>query len=166
MKLYDRFVNQQNLLGYRYLPETLVRFAHSHKETIQSESLRNEFYKFLLNLKQYNRINNMQVKSTISVIPLPTTPIVKKELPLEKSPQKSPRTPIGTRRSGVQKTDEGTFCLCKSFWSNGMVACANEDCKIEWYHLACVNLYQRPTGRWVCPKYVFLLYPILVKKDG
>jgi len=154
MKLYDRFINQQNLQGYKYLPESLVRFAHSHKEAIQSEGLRQEFYKFLLNQKQYKRINNMQVKSIISVIPVERTPMVKQESP--RTLQKSPRTPIGTRRSGVQKLDEGAFCLCKSFWSNGMVACSNEDCKIEWYHLACVNLYQRPTGRWVCPKYVFL----------
>lgn len=159
MKLWDRFVNQDKPQGYKHIPESLVRFAHSHKDIIHSESLRSEFWKFLLNLKQYNRISNMVVKSAISIIP---KDIIKIESPniSAKSPQKSPRTPSTTmgRRgavpvpSAVTKTDEGSYCLCRNVWCNGMVACANEDCKIEWYHLSCINLWQRPTGRWVCPK--------------
>jgi hypothetical protein len=155
MKLWDRFVNEDKPQGVKHLPESIVRFAHSHKDIIHSESLRTEFWKFLLNLKQYNRISNMAVKSAISVIP---KDIVKVESPKiqARSPQKSPRTPNGRRGapvpSGVPKTDEGSYCLCRSVWCNGMVACGQEDCKVEWYHLGCINLWQKPTGRWVCPK--------------
>lgn len=156
MKLWDRFINQDRPQGNKHLPDSLIRFAHSHKDTLHSEGLRSEFWKFLLNLKQYDRISNMVVKSAIAVIPLD---IVKLESPRSpRSPLKSPRTPGNGKRgapvpSAVTKTDEGAYCLCRSVWCNGMVACANEDCKIEWYHLACINLWQRPSGRWVCPKY-------------
>jgi hypothetical protein len=152
MKLWDRFVNQDKPQGNKHLPESLLRFAHNHKDVLYSESLRSEFWKFLLNLKQYNRISNMVIKSVISVIPKD-----KADSPKPKSPQKSPRTPSGKRGapvpSAVTKVDEGSYCLCRSVWCNGMVACANDECKVEWYHLACINLSQRPIGRWVCPRY-------------
>ena len=105
----------------------------------------------------------MVVKSTLAIIPKDTS--IKYESPKTtfRSPQRSPpKTPGGGgggKRgivpvpSAVNKTDEGSYCLCKSVWCNGMVACANEDCKVEWYHLGCINLWQKPTGRWVCPKY-------------
>lgn len=166
MKLWDRFVNQDKPQGNKHLPESLVRFAHSHKDIIHTDSLRSELWKFLLNLKQYNRISNMVVKSVMSMIPKDVikleSPRISSATSQLKSPVKSPRTPSGSvgRRgvgpvavpSAIVKTDEGSYCLCKSVWCNGMVACANEDCKVEWYHLGCINLWQRPTGRWVCPK--------------
>jgi hypothetical protein len=99
----------------------------------------------------------MVVKSVIAIIPK-DPPLLKTEHTSKTlSPVKSPRTPSSRRGapvpSAVSKTDEGSYCLCRSVWCNGMVACANEDCKVEWYHLGCINLWQRPTGRWVCPKY-------------
>jgi hypothetical protein len=104
----------------------------------------------------------MAVKSTIQLIPRDN--VVKQETTspkhLPRSSQASPRTPVSAvgRRvpvpSAVVKRDEGAYCLCRSVWQNGMVACANEDCKVEWYHLGCINLWQKPSGRWVCPKYV------------
>jgi hypothetical protein len=161
MKLWDRFVNQDKPQGNKHLPESLMRFAHSHKEILHTELLRSEFWKFLLNLRQYNRISNMVVKSVIGVIP---KDVIKLELPRSpstRSPAKSPKTPAHGKRgapvpSAVSKTDEGSYCLCRSVWCNGMVACSNEDCKIEWYHLGCINLWQRPVGKWVCPKYGLL----------
>ena len=160
MKLWDRFINQDKPQGKKHLGESLIRFAHSQKEIIKSEYLRQEFWKFLLNLKQYNRITNMVLKSVISVIPAEYNKVAKMESPkpsTEKFPPKSPRTPMTKRGiapvpSAVAKTDEGAYCLCRSAWSNGMVACANEDCKLEWYHLGCINLSQKPIGKWVCPK--------------
>jgi VEFS-Box of polycomb protein len=156
MKLWDRFVNEDRPQGYKHLPETLLRFAHSQKQVLLRESLRLEFWKFLLNLRQYNRINNVVMKSAMAVLPM--TKPVKHEPAPQLSPVKSPPPSRGGRLrsmpSAVQKIDEGMYCLCRGVWCNGMVACANEDCKVEWYHLSCINLFQRPTGRWVCPKYV------------
>ena len=33
-----------------------------------------------------------------------------------------------------------------------MVACDNESCKIEWFHMACVGLSAatRPSSKWFC----------------
>jgi len=159
MKLWDRFVNQDRPQGYKHLPQSLIRFAHSHKAIIHNESLRSEFWKFLLNLKHYNRINNMVVKSAISVIP---KDIVKMETPKSpfRSPQKSPRPTSKRGQARIPSTfvtEKGSYCFCKSVWCNGMVACANEDCENEWYHLACINLWQKPTGKWVCPGYALPL---------
>lgn len=150
-------MNQDRPLGNKHFPESLMRFAYLNKDVLHQESLRSEFWKFLLNLKQYNRINNMVVKSVISVVP---KEVVKHESPKSplRSPAKSPR-PTGKRGqapvpSAITKTEDGSYCFCRSVWCNGMVACANEDCKIEWYHLSCINLWQKPTGKWVCPKYL------------
>jgi hypothetical protein len=152
MKLWDRFVNHDKPQGNKHLPESLLRFAHEFKDQLAIDSLRPEFWKFLLNLKQYNRISNMVIKSVMAVIPME-----KSGSPKIKSPQKSPRTPAGKRGvpvpSAITKVDEGAYCLCRSVWCNGMVACANEDCKVEWYHLSCINMTQKPIGRWVCPRY-------------
>jgi hypothetical protein len=171
MKLWDRFVNQDKPQGNKHLPESLVRFARIHKEVLHGDGLRSEFWKFLLNLKQYNRISNMVVKSAIAVVPS-TKDIFKTESPkpsLVKSPLRSPKTPIGKRGapvpSAVNKTDEGSYCLCRSVWCNGMVACSNEDCKIEWYHLGCINLWQKPVGKWVCPKYISPYYCVMLTID-
>jgi VEFS-Box of polycomb protein len=166
MKLWDRFVNQDKPQGYKHLPESLMRFAQTHKPTIEKEHLRPELWKFLLNLKQYNRISNMVVKSVIGVIPWDPAAVKAESPPVSKSPttKSPPRTPSNARRgapvpSAVAKTDEGSYCLCKSVWSNGMVACSGENCAVEWYHLNCINLWQKPTGRWVCPVYVVLHVP-------
>lgn len=103
----------------------------------------------------------MVVKSVIGVIPTDLLKAESPRSPSTRSPVKSPKTPAGHGHgkrgvpvpSAVNKTDEGSYCLCRSVWCNGMVACSNEDCKIEWYHLGCINLWQRPVGKWVCPKY-------------
>ena len=157
---WDRFVNKEKPQGKKHLPDSLMRFARSHKDILHTESLRAEFWKFLLNLRQYKRISDMVVKSVIGVIPKEIVKMETPRSPSNKSPAKSPRTPAhghGKRGapvpSAVTKTDEGSYCLCKSVWCSGMVACSNEDCKNEWYHLSCINLWQRPVGKWVCPKY-------------
>jgi hypothetical protein len=140
-----------------------MRYAESHKPAIEKEHLRPELWKFLLNLKQYNRISNMAVKSVMAVIPPDQAPL-KTVSPVSRSPttKSPPRTPANARSRGapvpsaVAKTDQGSYCLCRGVWSNGMVACDMDGCEIEWYHLNCINLWQKPTGRWVCPKYVVL----------
>lgn len=48
--------------------------------------------------------------------------------------------------------DEPRYCHCKKLAYGNMVACDNDDCAREWFHLACVNLEKPPTGRakWYC----------------
>ena len=47
--------------------------------------------------------------------------------------------------------NEPTYCLCKRVSFGQMVACENEDCPIEWFHLQCLGLTSPPNGDWFCP---------------
>lgn len=46
--------------------------------------------------------------------------------------------------------NEPTYCYCDEVSSGEMVACDNEDCPREWFHLPCVGFTQPPKGRWFC----------------
>uniref|UniRef100_A0A0E0GGN1 PHD finger protein ING n=1 Tax=Oryza nivara TaxID=4536 RepID=A0A0E0GGN1_ORYNI len=47
--------------------------------------------------------------------------------------------------------NEPTYCLCNQVSYGEMVACDNNDCKIEWYHFGCVGVKEHPKGKWYCP---------------
>ncbi|CAI0383234.1 unnamed protein product [Linum tenue] len=47
--------------------------------------------------------------------------------------------------------NEPTYCYCNEVSYGDMVACDNPDCKIEWFHFACVNVKEQPKGKWYCP---------------
>ncbi|KYR01094.1 PHD zinc finger-containing protein [Tieghemostelium lacteum] len=47
--------------------------------------------------------------------------------------------------------NEPTYCICNSVSYGEMVGCENADCKIEWFHFACVGLTSTPKGKWYCP---------------
>ncbi len=32
-----------------------------------------------------------------------------------------------------------------------MIGCDNPKCKLEWFHMVCVGLSKKPTGKWYCP---------------
>ena len=44
------------------------------------------------------------------------------------------------------------YCLCEGPEYGEMIACDNEDCAIEWFHLGCVGLKTAPKGKWKCPE--------------
>ncbi|KAF1944832.1 hypothetical protein EJ02DRAFT_79630 [Clathrospora elynae] len=48
--------------------------------------------------------------------------------------------------------DEPRYCYCNQVSYGNMIACDNDDCRREWFHLPCVNLEKPPTGRakWFC----------------
>lgn len=49
-------------------------------------------------------------------------------------------------------SDEPRYCYCNQVSFGNMVACDNDDCPREWFHLPCVNLERAPVGRtkWFC----------------
>lgn len=51
------------------------------------------------------------------------------------------------------KPNEPTYCLCGDVSWGMMIACDNEDCEKEWFHLECVGLTELPPrrGKWFCP---------------
>ena len=48
--------------------------------------------------------------------------------------------------------EEPRYCYCNEVSYGNMVACDNDDCPREWFHLPCVNLEKAPIGRtkWFC----------------
>jgi len=47
--------------------------------------------------------------------------------------------------------NEPVYCLCRQIAFGEMIACDNEECSIEWFHYACVNLTKKPRSVWLCP---------------
>jgi hypothetical protein len=50
----------------------------------------------------------------------------------------------------LPKQGEDVFCYCQMITDGEMIACDNKRCKIEWFHLECVNLKKAPKGAWYC----------------
>ncbi|KAH8730898.1 PHD finger domain-containing protein [Phaeosphaeriaceae sp. PMI808] len=48
--------------------------------------------------------------------------------------------------------DEPRYCYCNQVSYGSMVACDNDHCPREWFHIPCVNLEKVPAGRtkWFC----------------
>ncbi|KAL1745443.1 hypothetical protein HDZ31DRAFT_81933 [Schizophyllum fasciatum] len=72
-------------------------------------------------------------------------------------------TPKSTSKSGVRKLtllpasteaiDEPRYCVCNGISAGTMIACDNENCPMEWFHLSCVGLIEQPPEEepWFCP---------------
>ncbi|POY75864.1 hypothetical protein BMF94_0946 [Rhodotorula taiwanensis] len=46
--------------------------------------------------------------------------------------------------------NEPLYCYCNRVSFGEMIACENEDCDREWFHLECVGLDKAPEGQWYC----------------
>lgn len=48
--------------------------------------------------------------------------------------------------------NEPTYCYCNQVSFGEMIACENEECAIEWFHLQCVGIdpANKPEGDWYC----------------
>lgn len=46
--------------------------------------------------------------------------------------------------------NEPVYCYCNRVSFGEMIACENEDCAREWFHLECVGLDKAPEGTWYC----------------
>jgi len=57
---------------------------------------------------------------------------------------------------GEEEVDasEPVYCTCQKHSYGEMIACDNQDCRIEWFHFACVELEQKPRGEWYCKECV------------
>jgi len=56
--------------------------------------------------------------------------------------------------------NEPTYCLCQQVSYGEMIGCDNVDCPIEWFHFGCMQLTNKPKGKWYCPKCI----PLFKKK--
>nr|GAT43676.1 predicted protein [Mycena chlorophos] len=46
--------------------------------------------------------------------------------------------------------DENLYCFCQKQSYGDMIACDNNDCPYEWFHLSCVSLTQPTPDQWYC----------------
>jgi len=46
--------------------------------------------------------------------------------------------------------DDRTYCFCDGISYGEMIACDDEDCEREWFHLNCIGLASVPDGSWFC----------------
>ncbi|TMS32917.1 hypothetical protein L596_000710 [Steinernema carpocapsae] len=47
-------------------------------------------------------------------------------------------------------THESKFCSCRKIAYGKMIQCEGAECPYDWFHLHCVGLAKKPTGKWVC----------------
>ncbi|GAA6040859.1 hypothetical protein JCM8097_007752 [Rhodosporidiobolus ruineniae] len=64
----------------------------------------------------------------------------------EEAPPTSEDGPVGMPID----PNEPTYCYCQRVSFGEMIACENDDCAREWFHLSCVNLDAAPEGSWYC----------------
>ncbi|KAF2817994.1 uncharacterized protein BDZ99DRAFT_360737, partial [Mytilinidion resinicola] len=50
--------------------------------------------------------------------------------------------------------NKGSFCICRDGSYGTMVACENDSCPIEWFHIGCMGMEKAPaqTAVWYCPE--------------
>ncbi|KAF9535736.1 hypothetical protein CPB83DRAFT_30269 [Crepidotus variabilis] len=46
--------------------------------------------------------------------------------------------------------DDRTYCFCDKVSYGEMIACDDENCEREWFHLGCIGLASPPQGSWFC----------------
>ncbi|KAF9245673.1 hypothetical protein BU15DRAFT_40459 [Melanogaster broomeanus] len=51
---------------------------------------------------------------------------------------------------GEAEGDDRTYCVCDGVSYGEMIACDDEDCEREWFHLNCIGLASVPEGSWFC----------------
>jgi hypothetical protein len=59
---------------------------------------------------------------------------------------------VAAAQNFVIDPNEPVYCLCRQIAYGEMIACDNEDCPVEWFHYACVNLSKKPRSFWLCPE--------------
>ena len=42
--------------------------------------------------------------------------------------------------------------ICNKPCFEPMITCDRPNCKVEWYHCACVKVTHAPKGSWICPQ--------------
>ncbi|EFO19565.1 hypothetical protein LOAG_08928 [Loa loa] len=49
-------------------------------------------------------------------------------------------------------SDRRVWCFCREKGYGSMVACDDPMCRYEWFHYGCVNVIEKPKGKWYCPE--------------
>lgn len=49
-----------------------------------------------------------------------------------------------------ESNSDDIWCYCRKGESGKMIACDNENCVAQWFHIDCVGLNKVPRGKWYC----------------
>ncbi|KAI8895052.1 hypothetical protein BC833DRAFT_602576 [Globomyces pollinis-pini] len=98
---------------------------------------------------------NSFIRATSEVLDSPVTSkrkiaSVPRPPPIKKSHKRKMESGHGV--DGTTDVDENTYCTCQQVSFGEMIACDNQMCPYEWFHLECVGLSAPPTGVWFCTK--------------
>ena len=72
---------------------------------------------------------------------------MQKQAPEPSTPPTHALVPLDTIEADPS---EPRYCYCDRFSYGDIVACDNDDCPREWFHIGCVGLDQPPKGTWYC----------------
>ncbi|KAF8344560.1 the Ing1 Phd finger in complex with A histone H3k4me3 peptide, partial [Amanita rubescens] len=50
----------------------------------------------------------------------------------------------------TDEVEDEKYCFCGSVSYGEMIACDDDECEREWFHIACVGLTSIPQGHWYC----------------
>jgi hypothetical protein len=106
--------------------------------------------------KRGNKKNAQTASNAVLASPaVKPVPIAKSNPPSSAASSIAPDQENEYPEAEVESDDEGDeprYCYCNEVSYGNMVACDNDDCPREWFHLACVNLEKAPVGRtkWFC----------------
>jgi hypothetical protein len=101
-------------------------------------------------------------QASTAAIPAPPAP-QPREKPQQEEKKRSDRAakaeeeeeeeeePTNVEEEGEEEGDEPRYCYCNEVSYGEMVACDNENCVRQWFHLRCVGLKEAPTtAKWYC----------------
>lgn len=54
------------------------------------------------------------------------------------------------KQSNVRGEENEKWCYCGEGEHGKMIACDDENCELQWFHLGCVGLTKAPRGKWYC----------------
>jgi hypothetical protein len=92
----------------------------------------------------------------------PTQPLPRERQPHQDHPKRPDRAAAkaddeddeeaaNVDEDGEEEGDEPRYCYCNEVSYGEMVACDNENCARQWFHLRCVGLREAPTtAKWYC----------------
>lgn len=72
---------------------------------------------------------------------------------LNTPPLLSSTNDLGNKQSSTSEPNRDTYCFCQQGETDMMVACDNQNCPYQWFHLSCLKLTKSklPKGKWFCP---------------
>jgi hypothetical protein len=101
--------------------------------------------------KRGNKKSGPSTTSAVDSPALKPTPTAKSNPPSSAGSSVAPEQEYQDAETD-EGEDEPRYCYCNEVSYGQMVACDNDACPREWFHLQCVNLDKAPVGRtkWFC----------------